>query len=472
MHNAEWNTIAIIGGGASGTLLAIHLLRQARHPVQIIVIEPNESLGRGMAYSTTWHGHVLNVPAARMSALPEQDDDFVRWLRLHEPGLLPNGPDDFVPRAVYGRYLRHILMRASADAPHAAIRWVRREVLAVRPTAAGVQIDSDGGAPIVVDHVVLAIGNQPRSSIYPCSARVVNGYCWSPELPDLDADDPILIIGTGLTMIDTVLRLRARGHRGPIHAVSRHGLLPHTHAVGAVYQPFVDHPTAPRTARGLLRLVRQEVTAAAQHGVGWRAVVDALRPATQALWRDLPLVEQRRFVRHLRTYWDAHRHRIAPVVGQQLHDAITDGSVTVEAARVVEVRAISDQVELVVQPRHSRQTVMYRAAYLIDCTGPERDYDRVHTPLLDQMRSEGWLCADDLHLGLATDQHGALLDAKGVPQSWLWTFGPPLMGLLWECTAVPDIRVQAVQLARRLLGELETVDLPQHLHTTLPVASL
>ncbi|HBP48278.1 FAD/NAD(P)-binding protein, partial [Pseudomonas sp.] len=77
--------ILIVGGGLSGTLLAMQLLRLpgARH---IVVLEPRAELGRGEAYSATELGHTLNGNAARMSVEPDDADDLTRWLQAHIAG--------------------------------------------------------------------------------------------------------------------------------------------------------------------------------------------------------------------------------------------------------------------------------------------------------------------------------------------------------------------------------------------------
>jgi uncharacterized NAD(P)/FAD-binding protein YdhS len=261
-----------------------------------------------------------------------------------------------------------------------------------------------------------------------------------------------MLIGTGLTMVDTVLSLAEQGHEGRIHALSRHGLLPHVHRPGVVAGKPVDLPE-PRRVRSLLGVLRREVRSA-REGADWRGVMDALRPVTASMWRELPESERRRFLRHLRAFWDVHRHRMAPEVGETIAQLQRVGLLRLHAARVRGFRVTdAEWVTVRVRPRGWTDEAMFRVHHVINCTGPDASIARGH-PLLRGLLEAGLAQPDALGLGLATDAEGALLDAAGHVSEGLFTLGPLRRGDLWESTAIPEIRVQAQVLSLRMLERL------------------
>src|SRR5262249_35826518 len=146
--------------------------------------------------------------------------------------------------------------------------------------------------------------------------------------------DTVGLIGTGLTMVDVVLDLRSRGHQGAITALSRRGLMPVPHRNVEAYTPFVPADCPPKRISELLAVVRREVRSAAERGIDWRSVIDALRTQIDTLWRNLPFQERKRFLRHARPYWEVHRHRVAPVVADEIDALLRSGSLSVIAGKI------------------------------------------------------------------------------------------------------------------------------------------
>lgn len=460
MHARESDQIAIIGAGCSGALVAIQLIRHATRPLIISAIDPAPTIGRGLAYSTSLPSHVLNVRAKNMSALPDQPDHFLNWMRDRDCGETAiDAPqiheNSFVPRALYGAYIAatlHETLRQATQNIH--ITRLQDTAIALHPEAHEITIHLASGARHTSRRVVLAIGNLPPklpNATPPQAHRIVHGYQWPLDISDLDSNDPVLIIGAGLTMVDVVLALKARGHQGTIHILSRHGLLPRSHEEHPVYPAFLEDTEHFTSLRNLVRRVREEIADAHTRGYDWRPVLDALRPITQRLWRDLPESEQRRFLRHVRVYWDVHRHRIAPEVAQLLDHMRQTGQLLPHTGRIATIDERADGVMVAFRPAYASAVEHLHIRQVFTCTGPERRYDRIAHPLIRQLFDQGIIRSDPHHLGLATDVHGALLDANGHASSWLYTLGPPQLGMLWECIAVPDIRVQAVALAKHIL---------------------
>ena len=447
-------TIAIIGGGFSGSMLAVELLRRAAGRIYVQLIERRPIPGRGVAYGTQFEGHLLNVRAKNMSAYADVSDHLLRWAQRHYSSSVK--PDDFLPRPVYGQYISSQLREAISSYP-AAFRCIRDEAISAAPTAGRTEIRLKSSPAIIADKVVLALGNFPPADLQipgksATSSRYVSNPWSADAFKDAAHDNSVLLIGSGLTSVDVTVELRARGFEGTIHMLSRRGLLPQRHAA----VPFPPFPTenTPRTIRGLVRLIRLQVKKAEERGSNWRAVVDSLRPVTQQIWRSLPLAEQRRFLRHLRSYWDVHRHRIAERIADQLTLQLRSGHIQTHAGLIIEYEEHSTCVEVTYRERKSGHPKKLLVDRVVNCTGPEGDYRRVSSPLLLDIMERGLVRPDALSLGLDVADDGAVVDTQGSPSSLLYALGPLRRGKLWESIAVPELRVQVAALASLLVSGL------------------
>jgi uncharacterized NAD(P)/FAD-binding protein YdhS len=465
-------TIAIVGAGFTGALLALHLLNRCRDHDRILLIEKGPRLGAGLAYSTGNPNHLLNVRAGNMSAFSAEPDHFVRWLRDLQPPLRhqltePATPTGFAPRGLFGAYVQQCL----ADAVWRGERGdrltiVSDEVMAITRNRGGLGLRLAIGRTLEADTVVLAIGNFPPQR----SEGPIFGDPWDDRaVAGVDPDARIIILGTGLTMVDTVISLLDRGHRGPIQAVSRRGLLPRQH-VGAIPdetgeirlpRPWSFDPVP--SGRSLVKLtqeVRQIIDRAERLGRGWRSVIDGLRPHTQRLWQELSLDDRRRFLRHLRPWWDVHRHRTAPQVMARVAEARERGQLTVTAARVLGIHADGLGVTVRVNPRSrsggSDEASALSGDRLIDCTGLNGDCTKIEQPLLKQLLADGLARPDPLKLGLDITDEGGVRGADGTIAGDLFAVGPITRGALWEIVAVPDLRVACERMAARVLPEAAT----------------
>ncbi|HEV2100388.1 MAG TPA: FAD-dependent oxidoreductase, partial [Stellaceae bacterium] len=351
--------VAIVGAGFSGTLLALHLMRRCPAPIRIHLIERSPRFGRGLAYSTGNLSHVLNVPTARMSAFHDQPDDFLDWLQQSSGIAAAVTPHCFVARQVFGDYVRHHLKEEFRRAAGRRGRLVltRGEVLDLRIERAGVTLEIDRDRRIKADIAVLAVGNFPPEPPPIGDRSFYDSDRYRPDpwaadaLTGLYPDDPVMLIGTGLTMIDTAISLLDRGHRGPIHALSRRGLLPRRHLAAPAPAAALIERSLPTTTAGLTRTLREEIAVLTAQGGDWRAVIDGLRPATQDIWQAMPAEERARFVRHLRPWWDVHRHRMPPEVADRIEAAIARGQLTTAATRIRSLAATADGVEITHQLR-------------------------------------------------------------------------------------------------------------------------
>jgi len=429
--------VAIVGGGFSGTMVAAQL---ARKGVESILIEGGCRVGRGIAYSTAEPAHVLNVCAESMSAWVDDPEHFARWFETQG-----GEASDFAQRRLFGRYLDAVLGEARATGK---VRLVEQKAVAAAPNGEAWTVELADGETIEASAVVLANGNQPPDPLPMSNFARFIGNPWSAEAHDAIADAAatdadVLIIGTGLTMIDTVLSLDAAGHRGRIVALSRRGLVPHAHA---------DHLPAPveldevplGNARLLLRWLRERGAR-----VGWRAAIDALRPHSHAVWQGLPLEEQRRFMRHARPWWDVRRHRIAPEVSQRLHDLIAEGRLEIVVGRLAEVREDGDTLDVRISRRGGDRETRLSVAYAFNSTGPLHAMGRTRDPMLRQMLDDKLIRPDALGIGLEVDERSRVAGSERA-----WAMGPLTKGRYWEIIAVPDISGQAAAVADDIAMEL------------------
>src|SRR5215470_6452833 len=339
-------TIVVIGGGVSGALTVLHLIRQ-KTPAQVILIDPRPALGLGLAYSTPSLRHLLNVPAGKISALPDQPDHFLKWLRRNYDASATE--QTFAPRAIFGRYIQSLLATVSGFKQEIAV------VTDLRSEKFGAVVTLDSGREIQADLVVLATGNFDPAPLPGIASDAVTkklyfNNAWSEETyTKLPVHAPVAIIGTGLTAVDVVLRLRELGHKGRIIAVSRHGILPYRHQD---YVPMLHSAIpldTPATAVAYLRALR----AAIRTGAEWRAAVDSLRATTNQLWLRLPIAEKRRFRRHLQRRWDVVRHRMAPPIADIIDAQIDSGLLGIRAGYLAAVDASPDGDHVIVR-RHNR----------------------------------------------------------------------------------------------------------------------
>lgn len=438
-------TIAIVGGGASGVIMAAHLLRDPAQNVDVTIIEKRRDLGRGLAYSTTVGAHVLNVRASNMSAFADLPGDFRRWLETR--GIyLDDFETFFAPRSLYGEYLEQLV---TCHLDSGRLRIIEEECVDVVSRDSAVELRLVSGASEICDFCVLATGHgadgRGGGSLL-CSSADPNAY---PQ----DPNQPVMILGTGLSMVDSCLALVLKGHTGPIVAVSRRGLLPTTHRKTVPVVLAASEIPFGRPLLVLLRWFRSLVRLQLARGGDWRDVVDGLRPHTQAIWRHLPHESRRQFFRHLKPWWDVHRHRMAPQSHQALSGAMESRQLQIIAGRVESTEVDASGVVVRIKRRQGGHVETMRVSRLYDCRGVIADPEQHSSRLLQSLFTSGMARSDALRIGLDVAEDGALINRNGVSSARLYALGPLTRGAFLEIEAVPDIRIQCQHLAQRLLAD-------------------
>jgi len=427
--------IAVIGAGASGTLQALALKRAG---ADVTLIERGPRPGRGVAYGTTRPEHLLNVPARRMSAYADEIGHFSRWWADRTDNATTE--EDYAPRMVFGDYLTELLGESG-------VRVVHGEAVDV---VDGAVVLADGQR-LPADQVVLAPGNFPPAPLRGIDAAALGDAWvddpWAGGLEGLGDKDVVFLIGTGLTAVDVALTLEATGFRGRIVALSRRGLAPRVHGLR---EPMVAaREDLVPSCIAMLRRVR-----ARSGEVGWRSAVQELRTVTQWLWSEADMTERRRFLRHLRPWWDVHRHKLAPAVGATIEAMRAEARLAVAGGRLLSVVPVAGAVgggaEISFTLRGQTAVEKVRAARVVNCTGPEMDIARAGEPLLDALLARGAIRQDALRVGLDVDEACRAIGADGQASETLSVIGPVTRGTFWESVAVPDIRVQAARVAERL----------------------
>ncbi|CAM3384784.1 pyridine nucleotide-disulfide oxidoreductase [Pseudomonas floridensis] len=456
--------ILIIGGGLSGTMLAVQLLRRpgAR---RILIVETREELGRGEAYSATEPGHTLNGNAARMSADADDADDLTRWLTQYlATGGWPEAAGQrvpvaelFPPRGVFGLYVQQRLREAQSvgAAQGSTVEHVCAEAVDIQTQAEGVQVTLADGRTLHGHVAVLATGMYAASRTPQRESNGLNAAALDPwdvaAMRQLDPQARVLIIGSGLTMVDAVVSLEQSGHRGPIQVYSRHGLLPHVRRQPPEWPDFLSQDPGIRSTRQLVRKVREQCELAIESGIDWQAPLDTVRANIGRLWNQATDLQRRQFVRHVRPWWESHHHRSPPPSAALLARLVKEGRLTLRAASLQGVAPLpSGQVQISLRYRGEEQPSRITGDALINSTGIEYDWRRVDRSLPRQLLARGLIKPGPLALGIAADPGGAVMDAQGHCSSRLFAMGPPLRGMWWESTAVNDVASQAKALAIRL----------------------
>lgn len=441
--------VAVVGGGASGVLTALQLLSASGDSdLCVTVHEASGVLGRGIAYGTSDPRHLLNVRLRHMSAYADVPSDLLDWAR--RTGRDPD-PQGFLPRMEYAAYLQDTL---AGIADHRLTISAGR-VGDVVPVAGGFELHAHDRVTRA-GSVVLAAGNAPPQplSVDGVDLAEVPGYLRDPwdlaAVRALPADATVVLAGTGLTAVDTVITLLDDAPRRRAFMVSRHGLLPHAHIAQQSTAWLSEVPPGPLTADGIADFVEGQVAVARTHGVDWRNVVDGLRSQTQSIWLRLDLEERRRFLAAHARRWEVRRHRTAPEVAERVAGYRRSGRLAVVAGGIRRVDVRRGRAELWLAD--CARPVLADA--VVNCTGPLTDVTRSTDPLLRALISRGTVAPDPLRLGIDSTRAGEVIGAEGAVVPGLYVVGPPRKGTLWESTAIPEIRMQAAEVAQAVLARI------------------
>lgn len=452
--------IVIVGGGFAGATVALHLLKAEQSAAfDLTVIEPRAVIGAGLAYSAEDPEHRINVAAARMMLLPDDPEHFDRWFRQSaeaatDPAAIIADGRAYPRRQIFGRYVDGLVRAAAAQAADIRFRHLRSRATAIAPDGENYRVILADGAGLDADLIILATGHN-RPGIPGVFAGVADhprfiANPWEKNaLKPIRSEDWVLLIGTGLTMADTVASLRAKGHTGQITAISRRGQLPQPRTSLPV-QAFGDFSTDPAASvSALLHRVRGAARELQLQGRPWEDVIDAIRQQGFTIWNSLPLIEKQRFLRHLRPYWDSHRYQIAPQVDDVLRGEIRRRGLQVIAGRFTRVTFEQEVFRVKLQSRGARPGALQERHFhaVVNCTGPDHAAQISGNELLASLQDQGLLVPDPLNLGVHVDRDSQLLDAAGRSQPRLLLAGPAARYTFGELMGLPQVTLQAKAVA-------------------------
>lgn len=464
---AHMKKIGIIGVGFCGTMLAAHLVRGASKPVKLILFDHKTKWNRGVAYRTYSERHLLNVVAGKMSAFADAPDHFLDWAQKqpHFQGIkreILSGA--FLPRNLYGAYLDELWQetKALASRKQIVIEAVYDQVVNLDRKQTGFELQLAGMQPVEVDICVLATGNQlPANPELPDSSFTLDQrYCrdpWSSESIRIpDSDLPILIVGNGLTMVDTVTGLIEHGVKNRIVSLSTHGfnILPHRHS-GLQYNHLRQEIRDGMSLRELVALFNRHIKKVRQLGISAEPVVDSIRPLSRQLWQQFTDAEKQLFMSRIRHLWGVARHRVPLHLHDKIQQLRVERRLQIFAGHLLNIEAKPENMTVEYWDRKRKKTSVIEVSRIINCTGPQTDLSRMDEGLLRRCWSKGLLSQDKLRLGVeANPETYTVIDRYGVPVRSLCTLGSNLKGIFWESTAVNELRSQAWQLAQTIEQEI------------------
>lgn len=442
--------IIIVGGGLSGTLLSLQLA--GNENAEIILLEKNpQMLGRGVAYNYDFTHQPLNVPASGMSLYPDKPDHFVEW--LHQNAFRYNhllnsvSPKTFVPRKIFGDYIVEHLQKAHHE--QATSFQIRiDEVLSVKRLGTKLEATLESGIKLEADHIVLALGNFPPGDLFPENPEVIGAQGYFPNpwtdrvYSHLSGNENILLVGTGLTAVDVVLGLKTRNFKGNISMLSRRGKLPLPHDLS--HPPVEIADPGYLSPRDAFRWLTNEIRR--RRNTPWTAVMDGIRPHTQNIWRRWSWDEKKYFMRRLRQIWEVVRHRIPAQSSTILSEMIAAGQLHIGKAKINSAKLHANGIEVFWNDDNGTHSGVFQK--VINCTGPESNYRKVKLPILADLVEQGLVVNDPIGLGILCTEEGNILDKDNQPVNGLWCMGPMRKAVLWETTAIRELRLQAKELAQ------------------------
>jgi uncharacterized NAD(P)/FAD-binding protein YdhS len=441
-------------------MTAVHLLSQDKIPLEVTVVEPRKKLGLGLAYSTTHPEHLLNVPASAMSALPDDPNHFLEYARSKDPSF---SSASFAPRILYGEYLQSLIAKsvAQSSADRGTLTHLRSTVVDIEKMENDYLLTLATKTQLNADFVVLALGNligiKPRwlDKVGLSSKRYLHDPWDKSAIKSIPPDEDILLIGTGLTAIDKVIEIASNEHRGRILALSRHGLFPQQH---------LEHDPGPcvrtRLESGSILKSLSELRHRIDAASDWRSVIDGLRPVTLSWWRSLPVEQQKAFIRHLQTYWDIHRHRMAPEIAAKIAALLDSGQLVLMSGRTLSMQEIKTGLQVSIRSRNTGELVNLVVGRVINCTGPQYGLENVDSPLISNLLARGLIRSHKTGAGMDCGPEGKIVNSSGVVSSRLFAVGPLLKAELMESVAVPELRQQCKALAQVICDLILTDYLP------------
>jgi uncharacterized NAD(P)/FAD-binding protein YdhS len=459
--------IAIIGGGFCGIMTAINLLQNDDLPLHIHIINKGCALAKGIAYDPNNPTLLLNVPNGRMSAFADQPEHYLNWL-MREKKLDSDSKAKlsaaFSPRQVYGEYLACLWNEWRNKPGNKKITVYEDYADDITEDGPLLHISLREHPVLTVDTVVLATGNLlPRlpTGISPAftESKLYFADPWKKDcIQNINNGGDILIIGNSLTMVDTVIGLTAEGFKGVIHSISPHGYrLKHSHDAREPHTGgnFSDINPEEHSLLDLVRSFNRHRKIAARYNQSVYPIVDSIRPKAQMLWQAFTPQEKQQFIRYINAFWGSLRHRLPGQMYDAIESARASGRLVTNKGHITSVKENGDSVEVTFMDNGEFKHLTVQR--IINCTGPETDIKRPGNKLLNNLAAKGMVSPGPCGIGIQAQAASCIIpatcrdDEKQPYQPNLFVAGSNLKGMLWESTAVPELRGHAKTIAQQII---------------------
>lgn len=454
--------IGIIGGGFSGTMLVRHLVEQQSEFLSIFIFNSNADFARGVAYNPKSSKLLLNVVAEKMSAFPDKPNHFIEWCLKNGIGtetardLLAGS---FLPRSTYGSYLNDLweeTQEIARDNGH-KLNLIPNKAIKINQEDSSYLIQSKSGIE-TVDYLILATGNElpgnPQiKNVDFFNSNLYQQNPWRIDFSKISMTEPILILGNGLTMVDTVMELRENGFQQKIVSVSPNGfnILPHRN-FNFQYNGSIKDLKDNKSLLELLSLFKSELKKLNKFGISAEPLIDALRPNTQQIWQSLSLEEKRIFMSRLRHLWGVARHRIPFLSYDYIQKERIANRLVILAGKVVDLTIKDNSVLASIYDKKNNTELISQFAQVINCTGPETKIEKSGNELLIQLKSDGLIVQDELQLGIEVNDSFQVINSQNQVEENMFAIGGLLKGKLWESTAINELRAQAKTISISIIN--------------------
>jgi uncharacterized NAD(P)/FAD-binding protein YdhS len=450
-------TVCIIGGGFSGMFTAIHLLRKDVK-LKLKLFNDDYPLALGAAYSTLHREHLLNVAAGKMSPYKDRPSHFADWiLSKKEYSSYHSGGHEskFLPRFIYGKYLDEIISDFISDE---RLEIIHSRVVDVDQENGQYLVGTASQKTFVGDFLVLANGNFAPAPPKLNDLSFIKNTNYFPNPwkfnKKTDPEKSVLIIGSGLTMIDQVLTLLSDGFTGEIYSVSPRGYFPQSHAENQDSYPDFYDELEHKSLQSVFQTVIKHLKNAGENGISWQAVIDSVRPHARSLWLNFSEKDKTQFVSHLRHIWGVARHRLPREVFVKIRQLISEGKLQIIAGRLQSVTEEKDGFKISIRQRRTGQLKTVIVSSIVNCTGPQTNFNELNDDLIRNLIHKNIIAPHELKIGIRALPDGMVLNAENKVVPNVYAVGSLLRGVLWENTAVPELRLNAENVALQIIGSI------------------
>jgi len=407
-----------------------------------ILLLGNQLPGPGTAYGTHSPSHFMNGPVRAMSGASENEQHLFQWLEAEPPHAL-------IERVRFAAYMRDVAGEALS---HENVRFQRHTIDDMRFDGEGWRLFECGEPVCRAHNVILALGNfLPGDGFLPKAVREYAGYVRNPwSFTGTQRRGDVVCVGSGLTAMDVVATLNENDFRGTIHMVSRHGLTPHVENTLALAADPAELQLDVSSPVRLLRSMRRAARRLEDAGSDWRCVAESIRKISGRIWSGWSIAQRRSFLRHLEAYWSVHRYRVPPPTYENWKNLRRCGRLKMHRGMIARAEPIDQGLCVQIASNAGVETVT--AGTVVNCTGPESNWRFSDDPLAIALQARGIVRPGPLSLGIDCTPEYRVIDAGGLAHTSLFAIGSLLRGLLYETTAIPEIRGQAALLAATIVA--------------------